>query len=134
MQHRSNHAANPLLRNRGNDADQIPPFAAIKPEHFAPAFERAFADHEAEIAAIAGQSAAPDFANTIAALERAGKRLQRVEQVFGLLVGAHSNEALLEIERELSPRVAQPLESNFDQRRAVPPHRYADAAGRYAAP
>ena len=85
---------------------QVPPFAAIKPEHFAPAYARAFAEHEAEIDAVAGQSAPPDFANTIAALEMSGRALCRVEQVFHLLVGAHSNDALLEIERELSPRVA----------------------------
>ena len=48
----------------------------------------------------------PDFANTIAALEMSGRALCRVEQVFGLLVGAHSDEALLDIERELSPQVA----------------------------
>jgi peptidyl-dipeptidase Dcp len=86
--------------------DQVPPFAAIKPEHFAPAYARAFAEHQAEIDAVAGEAAAPDFANTIAALEMSGRALARVEQVFGLLVGAHSDDALLETERELSPQVA----------------------------
>ncbi len=100
-----NHADNPFFRN-WTTPDQVPPFAAIKPEHFAPAYARAIAEHEAEIEAVAGQAAAPDFANTIAALEMSGRALERVEQVFGLLVGAHSNDALLEIERELSPQVA----------------------------
>src|SRR5947209_7400692 len=53
-----------------------PPFDEIAPEHFLPAFEQAFADHSAEIAAIAHEPAAPDFPHTIAALERAGKRLR----------------------------------------------------------
>ena len=66
----------------------------------------AFAEHEAEVNAIAGQTAAPDFVNTIAALELSGRALARVEQVFGLLVGADSDDALLQIERELSPQVA----------------------------
>src|SRR5579863_4682295 len=83
-----------------------PPFAEIKPAHFLPAYERAFADHNAEIAEIAASTAAPDFANTIEALERSGRALERVENVFHLLVGAHSNEALLEVEREIAPRVA----------------------------
>jgi peptidyl-dipeptidase Dcp len=98
-------ADNPFLQDWTTPA-QVPPFAAIKPEHFAPAYARAFAEHQAEIDAVAGQSAPPDFANTIAALETSGRALCRVEQVFGLLVGAHSNEALLDIERELSPQVA----------------------------
>ena len=67
---------------------------------------RAFAEHEAEVAAIAGRPEPPDFANTIAALELSGRALGRVEQVFHLLAGAHSNDALLEIERELAPQVA----------------------------
>ena len=64
------------------------------------------AEHDAEIDAIAGSSAAPDFANTIEALERSGRALARVENVFHLLAGAHSNDALLEIEREIAPLIA----------------------------
>jgi len=100
-----NHAVNPFFEH-WTTPDEVPPFAAIKPEHFAPAYARAFAEHEAEIAAVAGQAQPPDFANTIAALEMSGRALARVEQVFGLLVGAHSDDALLQIERELSPQVA----------------------------
>jgi peptidyl-dipeptidase Dcp len=98
-------ADNPLLQDWTTPA-QVPPFSAIKPEHFAPAYARAFAAHRAEIDAVAGQPAPPDFANTIAALEMSGRALCRVEQVFSLLVGAHSDDALLQVERELSPQVA----------------------------
>jgi len=87
-------------------ADGVPPFAHIRPEHFAPAYARAIAEHEAEIEAIAARPEPPDFANTIDALELGGRALMRVESVFHLLAGAHSNEALLEIERELAPQVA----------------------------
>ena len=52
-----------------------PPFSRIKPEHFVPAYERAFAEHEAEIATIAGQKEPPTFDNTIIALENAGRAL-----------------------------------------------------------
>jgi len=86
--------------------DGIPPFAQIRPEHFAPAYARAFADHDAEIAAITGRTDPPDFDNTIAALELSGRALTRVEHVFHLLVGAHSNEALLAVERGISPQIA----------------------------
>ena len=54
-----------------------------------------------EIAAITADPAPPSFDNTIAALELSGRALTRVENVFHMLVGAHSNEDLLEIEREI---------------------------------
>ncbi len=86
---------------------ETPPFTEISPEHFMPAFERAFADHSAEIAAITHDPAAPDFNNTITALERSGKLLSKVSGVFYDLVSAHSNPALLEIDKEVSLRMAR---------------------------
>ena len=80
---------NPLLA-RWDTPYGAPPFAAIRPEHFGPAFDTAFAEHRGEIAAIAEQAAAPTFANTIAALERSGRTLSRVSSAFFCLVGAHS--------------------------------------------
>jgi peptidyl-dipeptidase Dcp len=98
--------ANPLLK-AWQTPFETPPFAEIAPEHFLPAFERAFADHSAEIAAIQHDPAAPDFANTITALERSGKLLSRVAGVFYDLVSAHSNPALLEIDKEVSLQMAR---------------------------
>ncbi|HEX4409254.1 MAG TPA: M3 family metallopeptidase [Xanthobacteraceae bacterium] len=86
--------------------DQVPPFDRIKPEHFLPAYARALKEHDAEIAAITAHPAAPDFDNTIAALELSGRALERVGNVFHLLTGADSNDALLAIEREISPQIA----------------------------
>ncbi|MBR0969341.1 MULTISPECIES: M3 family metallopeptidase [Bradyrhizobium] len=84
-----------------------PPFDEIEPEHFLPAFEQAFADHSAEIAAIAHDPATADFANTITALERSGKLLSKVAAVFYDLVSAHSNPTILEIDKEVSLRMAR---------------------------
>jgi peptidyl-dipeptidase Dcp len=98
--------ANPLLR-AWQTPFETPPFAEIAPEHFLPAFEQAFADHAAEIAAIEHDPATPDFANTITALERSGKLLSKVSAVFYDLVSAHSNPALLEIDKEVSLRMAR---------------------------
>jgi peptidyl-dipeptidase Dcp len=84
-----------------------PPFDLIKPEHFIPAFEQAFTDHAAEIAAIAADPAEPDFNNTITALERSGLLLNRVAAVFYDLVSAHSSPALLEIDSDVSLRMAR---------------------------
>ena len=87
--------------------DGVAPFDRIKPEHFLPAYAHALAAHEAEIAAIAGNVAPPDFANTIEAMELSGAALSRVEDVFDLLAGAHTNDALQEIERETAPLIAR---------------------------
>jgi peptidyl-dipeptidase Dcp len=86
---------------------ETPPFAEILPEHFLPAFEQAFADHSAEVAAITHDPTTPDFANTITALERSGKLLSKVAAVFYDLVSAHSNPAILEIDKEVSLRMAR---------------------------
>jgi peptidyl-dipeptidase Dcp len=105
---------NPLLK-AWQTPFETPPFADLTPEHFLPAFEQAFADHAAEIAAIEHDPAAPDFANTITALERSGKLLSKVSAVFYDLVSAHSNPALLEIDKEVSLRMARhwnPIQMN----------------------
>src|ERR1700688_3555813 len=98
--------ANPLLKAWQTPLE-TPPFAEIAPEHFLPAFEQAFADHAAEIAAITHDPSAPDFANTITALERSGKLLAKVSGVFYDLVSADSTPALLEIDKEVSLRMAR---------------------------
>jgi peptidyl-dipeptidase Dcp len=97
---------NPLLE-AWQTPHQTPPFAEIAPEHFMPAFERAFVDHAAEVAAITHDPSVPDFDNTITALERSGKLLTKVSAVFYDLVSAHSNPAILEIDKELSLRMAR---------------------------
>ena len=86
---------------------EAPPFASIAPEHFAPAFERAIAEHDAEIEAIASDARPPDFDNTIGALERAGASLNRVNGVFWNLASADTNDGLQEIERHISPVLAR---------------------------
>ena len=105
---------NPLL-TAWQTPYQTPPFDAIKPEHFMPAFEQAFADHSAEIDAITHDPATPDFANTVTALERSGKLLNKVSAVFYDLVSAHSNPAILAIDKEVSLRMARhwnPIQMN----------------------
>src|ERR1700683_4034857 len=97
---------NPLLAD-WTTPDEAPPFDRIRPEHSRAPYARALAGHEAEIAAITADPAPPSFDNTIAALELAGQSLSRVNDVFHLLTGAHSNDTLLEIEREMSPRMAR---------------------------
>ena len=86
---------------------EAPPFDAIRPEHFRPAFDEALAENAAEIVAIAEVAEAPTFANTIEAMERAGAKLDKVSAVFFNLSGSDTNEALQAIERDLSPILAR---------------------------
>src|SRR5271170_1793247 len=102
----TNPSGNPFFED-WTTPDGVAPFARIKPEHFREAYARALAEHEAEIAAIAADPAPASFTNTIAALELSGRALDRVENVFHLLAGAHTNDALLELERELAPQLAR---------------------------
>ena len=85
----------------------LPPFDRIRPEHFPPAFDRAMATHGAEIAAVTGSAVAPTFANTIEALERSGRLLDRVSRVFSNLDSSNANAALEAIARDYAPKLAQ---------------------------
>ena len=90
-----------------NTPDAVPPFDHIEPQHFRQAYERALAEHETEISAITADPTQPTFDNTIAALEGSGRALMRVSNVFHVLASAHSNDALLAIEREIAPQIAR---------------------------
>jgi len=85
---------------------ELPPFERIRPEHFPPAFDRGMAEEEAEIRAIAGSDAMPDFANTVEALERSGRLLRRVGRVFHNLDSSATNAALQAIDRDYAPKLA----------------------------
>ena len=85
----------------------LPPFDRIRPEHFPPAFDRAMATHGAEIAAVTVSAVAPTFANTIEALERSGRLLDRVSRVFSNLDSSNANAALEAIARDYAPKLAQ---------------------------
>jgi peptidyl-dipeptidase Dcp len=96
------------LRN-GEDlfGGEWPVFEKLQPGDFEPAFDAAMATHRAEIDAIAGNPEAPSFANTIGAMERSGRRLSRVASSFYALAGAHTNEALQAVERDVSPKLSR---------------------------
>lgn len=98
--------ANPLLAPFAT-AFGSPPFGSIQPEHFPPAFEAAMEEHLAEIAAIGTDPEPPSFANTIEALQRSGRALSRVGGIFGNLVVSLGGAALEDLDRQLSPKLAQ---------------------------
>ena len=82
------------------------PFDRIRAEHFEPAIERGMAENLKEVEAIATNPAAPDFENTIAAMERSGRTLDRVAQVFFNLTSSNSSDALREIQTRVAPKLA----------------------------
>jgi len=83
-----------------------PRFDRIRDEHFAPAFTRGMAEHLREVEAIAAAPAEPTFDNTLVALEKSGDLLGRVQRVFFNLVGAHGNDALRAVEKEMAPKLS----------------------------
>jgi peptidyl-dipeptidase Dcp len=85
---------------------ELPPFAAIGDEDFAPAFDAGLTEARAAIAAIAGNADAPTFANTIEALELAEATLDRVAGVFYNLAGADSTDAREALMRDLAPKMS----------------------------
>jgi peptidyl-dipeptidase Dcp len=97
---------NPLLAD-WTGAFGLPPFETIGPEHFRAAFDRTLAAHRVEIDAIAASPAGPSFDNTIEALERSGRDLDRVANVFFVLAGADTGEAIEAVERDVSPLLAR---------------------------
>ncbi len=96
--------ANPLLQP-WTAPHGLPPFEAIKPEHFVPAFEVAMREHRTELDAIAGQAEAPDFANTVARLDASGRLMARLDGAFHNLCASETSDALQAAQREL----AQPM-------------------------
>jgi peptidyl-dipeptidase Dcp len=99
-------AQNPLLAD-WTGTFGLPPFATLLPEHFRPAFDQALSRHRTELDAIAANPAPPTFDNTIVALEKSGRDLDRVANVFFVKAGADTGEAIEKIERDMSPLLAR---------------------------
>ena len=84
----------------------LPPFARLRAEHFEPALRTAMQAHRGEVTAIASQPAAPDFDNTVAALDRAGHRLSRIAPVFYTLTASATSEELQGVQRAMAEPMA----------------------------
>ncbi len=96
---------NPLLQ-AWHTPHSLPPFEQFAPEHFVPAFDAAMGEHRQELAAISQQSAAPTFDNTVAAFDRAGRALGRVQGVFYNLTASHTSPALQAVQRQMAGPLA----------------------------
>ena len=85
---------------------QAPPFDKIHDADYQPAIEAGMDQELAEITAIANQSAAPTFANTIEAMEKSGVLLNRVMLVFNGVTGANTDDSLDKVQSVEAPRLA----------------------------
>ena len=96
---------NPLLKEYDTPY-QIPPFEKIREEHYMPAFLEGMETHLEEIDKIANNPESPTFENTIVELERTGKTLDKVSDVFFNLLSSNTNEEMDKIAAEISPKLS----------------------------
>ncbi|MFY3742619.1 M3 family metallopeptidase [Anaeromyxobacter sp. Red801] len=97
---------NPLLVPWAGPHGGVPPFDVARVEQLAPAIEAGMAAKLAAVEAIAADPAAPTFDNTLAAMERSGRALDRAMTVFGVFSSAMSTPEFQAVERDLAPKLA----------------------------
>lgn len=96
---------NPLLQPF-EGIHQTAPFSLVKIEHYLPAFDAAIAEARQEVQEIIDNSATPDFANTIVALDMAGEQLDRVKSIFFNLNSADTSDQMQAIAQEVAPKLS----------------------------
>ncbi|HTA27391.1 MAG TPA: M3 family metallopeptidase, partial [Bacteroidia bacterium] len=92
---------------------QTADFASIHDSDFKPAIEEGIHQQLAEIKAIAENTDAPTFENTLVAMEKSGTLLRRVNNVFSLLNGANTNPTLDKVSEEIAPDLAAANDAIF---------------------
>jgi len=97
---------NPLLAEWTGPFGGVPPFDRVQVAQFKPALEAGMAEQLAEIDQIARDPAPPTFENTIAAMERAGQALDRVQAVYGVWGSTMNTPEFQAVQREMAPRLA----------------------------
>jgi peptidyl-dipeptidase Dcp len=95
---------NPLLQPWTGPHGGVPPFDQVKPNLFGPALGKSMDDLRSDIDKIAQNPEPPTFENTIAALEHAGERFERVATLFSVYSSTMNGPEIKELEREWSPK------------------------------
>ena len=98
---------NPLLQKWIGNYGGVPAFDKVKVSLFKPALEVAMAEKLAEIDNIANSSAPPNFENTIAAMEKAGEKLNRITPIFGIWSENLNIDDFAKVQTEMSPKLAE---------------------------
>jgi len=99
------HTENPLLKPF-EGIHQTAPFSLVTIEHYLPAFDTAIAEAKKEVQQIIDNPVAPDFANTIVALDRTGDRLDRIKSIFFNLNSAETSDEMQAIAQEIAPKLS----------------------------
>jgi peptidyl-dipeptidase Dcp len=102
----SDDASNPLLAEWSGPYGGVPPFDRVRVADFKPALEASMAENLSEVERIANDTAPPTLENTIVALERAGRSLDRVTTVYGIWSSNMNGPEFQTIQREMAPRLA----------------------------
>ena len=97
---------NPFFKNYSTPYE-TPPFDQIQITHYEPAFDEGIRLLNEEIQNIANNVETPTFSNTIIALERSGKLLNKVSSVFFNVLSAEANEEMMEISQRISPKLSE---------------------------
>ncbi|WP_081670999.1 M3 family metallopeptidase [Sporocytophaga myxococcoides] len=97
---------NPLLKKWEGPNGGLPPLDKVKTENFKPALEAAMAENLSEIDRITSNPEKPTFENTIAAMEKSGQTLMRVQTIYGIWSSTMSDEAFQAVEQEMEPVMA----------------------------
>lgn len=97
---------NPLLKPYDTPFETIP-FSRIRNEHYLPAVKAGIEEGLAEVTRIVDDPRVPDFDNTIVALERSGKSLDRVLNVFFPLLSANADDEMMNLSMEISPLLSE---------------------------
>ena len=105
LQHATVATPNPLLQP-WDTPHQLPPFASLRAEHFAPALGAAMREHRHELDAIGAQIQAPTFDNTLARFDASGRLLARLEGAFHNLCASETSAALQQVQREMAEPLA----------------------------
>lgn len=103
---KENTIENPLVAEWSGPFGGVPAFDKVKVADFKPALEEAMAEQLAEIDKIANNSEPPNFENTIAAMERAGAKMERVSTIYFIWSGNMKDAAFAAVEREMAPKFA----------------------------
>ncbi len=99
-------AGNPLLAPWSGPFGGVPPFDLATPALLQPALEAGMTQHLAELDRIAADTAPATFENTIAAMERSGRALDRAYTVYGIFSSTLNDAAVQAVEREIEPKIA----------------------------
>ncbi|NRD22688.1 M3 family metallopeptidase [Winogradskyella litoriviva] len=97
---------NVLIQEWTGPYQGVPAFDIISVEAIKPAMEEAMKLNLAEIEAIANSTEAATFKNTIAAMESAGKPLDRVFAYYGIMGANVSSPEFRKIQSELAPKLS----------------------------